>query len=121
MDSPAECDGVRSEVDVRCGGRSIIFSEETMAKAPISTTVETTTTDAASQTEACLRITAPAGPHWRGGLQFGREAVFLGEAEAAAAAKAKGLTADEFGELLSSDPLLAIAPARRPTIVAAEA
>lgn len=116
MDNPAECDGVRSEVDARCGGRSTIFFEETMAKAPITPDAETNT-----ETEACLRITAPAGPHWRGGLQFGREAVFLGEAEVAAAAKAKGLTPEEFGELLGSDPLLAIAPARRPKIVAAEA
>jgi hypothetical protein len=117
MDSPAECDGVRSEVGARCGGRSTIFSEDTMAKSPITPPDAETTTE----TEACLRITAPAGPHWRGGLQFGREAVCLGEAEVAAAAKAKGLTADEFGALLSSDEALAIAPARRPKIVAAEA
>lgn len=90
-----------------------------MAKAPISNGANTT--QATAETEACLRIIAPAGPHWRGGLQFGREAVFLGEAELAAAAKAKGLTADEFGALLSSDELLAIAPARRPKIAAAEA
>jgi len=88
-----------------------------MAKAPITPPDDETTTE----TEACLRIAAPAGPHWRGGLQFGREAVFLSEAELEAAAKAKGLTSDAFGELLSSDPLLAITPARRPKIVAAEA
>ena len=82
-----------------------------MAKAPISNGANTT--QATAETEACLRIIALAGPHWRWSAT-GREGPCFGEAELAAAAKAKGLTADEFGALLFRTNCSPSAPARRP-------
>lgn len=78
-----------------------------MAKAP-------TPSEPVGPTERCIRVTAPGGPHWRAGKQFGREAVLLGEGDIEAMAKAKGVTPDAVVDLLRSDPQLAIVPAERP-------
>ncbi|WP_341990359.1 hypothetical protein [Azorhizobium sp. AG788] len=82
-----------------------------MAKAPATSTfTEAVSTD----TEPCLRVTAPGGARWRAGLSFSRAPVDLGTAEIEAAAKAKGLTPEALVELLRSDPALAVVPHRRP-------
>lgn len=82
-----------------------------MAKAPAtSTPTEAVSTD----TEPCLRVTAPGGARWRAGMSFSRQPVDLGTAEIEAAAEAKGITPEDVVKLLSSDPALAVVPHRRP-------
>jgi hypothetical protein len=58
--------------------------------------------------EPSIRVVAPAGSRWRGGLQFGREAVTLDASAIATAAAAKGLSPAAFVELLRADPLLSV-------------
>lgn len=70
--------------------------------------------DTTLDTEACVSVTSPAGPHWRLGRQFGREPVTFNEDELEAIGKPRGLDAEKALGVLRDDPMLAVVPDRRP-------
>lgn len=90
-----------------------------MAKAPTSAPVGAVDPTTTVETEACIAVTSPAGPRWRLGRQFGREAVTFDEAELAEIGKPRGLDADEALEVLRGDPMLSVVSGRRPKAASA--
>lgn len=85
-----------------------------MAKAPTPAPQGDVDPATSVETEPCIVVTAPGGPHWRLGRQFGREAVTFDEAELAALGEPRDLDADGALTALRADPLLAVVPDRRP-------
>ena len=70
--------------------------------------------DTTLDTEHCVSVTSPAGPHWRLGRQFGREPVTFDDDELEAIGKPRGLSGAGAYEVLRADPMLAVVPDRRP-------
>lgn len=70
--------------------------------------------DTTLDTEPCVSVTSPAGPHWRLGRRFGREAETFDQDELATLGKPRGLDAEGALEVLRADPMLAVVPDRRP-------
>ena len=75
---------------------------------PLDEPAEAAPVEIHSAAEPSIRVVAPAGPRWRGGLQFGREPVTLGAVAIEEAAAAKGMSPEAFVALLRAAPLLSV-------------
>ncbi len=91
-----------------------------MAKTSPSATEGAADPATSIETEFCVAVTAPAGPHWRLGRRFGREAETFDEAELAALGLSRGIGAEDALAVLRADPMLAVVPDRRPKAPAAD-
>lgn len=91
-----------------------------MAKTSPSATEGAADPATSIETEPCVAVTAPAGPHWRLGRRFGREAVTFDETELTEIGKPRGLDAEGALAELRADPMLAVVPDRRPKAPAAD-